>query len=480
MTGPDDASPHPPEPARSAVGKWAVIGGGMAGVALALSLADRGASVTLYEASDQLGGLAASWESGGIAWDRYYHVILRNDRHLLELLERVGLRDTVRWRPTSAALYDGRSLHPVGGVVDSLRLPGISLLTKARFGLTLAVGLAHRRPDRLDHLPVTRWLRRWSGRQGYERVWAPLLRAKLGGDPSDASATLLWATIHRLASARRAGVGQEELGHLPGGAAPFLERLRDELGRVGVDIRLATPVTVVRREPSAARSADAGVSVRTRDGAEHRHDRCVITLAAPLAARLCPELVAEDRARLLAVPYRGVVCASLLLRRPLAGRYLTYLTDPDTPFTAVVEMTALTGTAAMGGNHLVYLPRYVRPDDPLLGADDAAVRACFVTYLRRIHPDLQDDEILAFEVARTTNVFAVPAPGALRHPVPVRTSIPGVHLVGSAHITDGTLNVNETLATVAAALPMLLADRQHRPPDASAPSAAPISPEVHV
>ena len=66
----------------------------------------------------------------------------------------------------------------------------------------------------------------------------------------------------------------------------------------------------------------------------------------------------------------GVVCASLLLERPLAPYYLTYITDPDTPFTAVVEMTQFVDPAEMGGKTLVYLPKYVSPEDPLLAAGE--------------------------------------------------------------------------------------------------------------
>ena len=42
---------------------------------------------------------------------------------------------------------------------------------------------------------------------------------------------------------------------------------------------------------------------------------------------------------------------------------------------------------------------------------------------------------------------------------PMITSRPGVYLVNSAHIVNGTLNVNETLQLAEQAIPQLLADR---------------------
>ena len=75
------------------------------------------------------------------------------------------------------------------------------------------------------------------------------------------------------------------------------------------------------------------------------------------------------------------MCASLLLRPSLSGYYLTYLID-DLPFTAVVEMTALVDRGQLGGHTLVYLPKYVAPDDPLFEVSDDEIEARFLAGLR--------------------------------------------------------------------------------------------------
>ena len=51
---------------------------------------------------------------------------------------------------------------------------------------------------RFDRITSARWLRRWSGRQATERLWLPLLRAKLGACAERASAVFIWSTIRRL------------------------------------------------------------------------------------------------------------------------------------------------------------------------------------------------------------------------------------------------------------------------------------------
>jgi len=248
-----------------------------------------------------------------------------------------------------------------------------------------------------------------------------------------------------LYAARRTGLKKEMFGYVPGGYARVFEHLGVTLTGEGVKLMLAAPVRRVRRE------ADH-VAVDTDIGTE-RFDEVVLTTNSHQAADLCPQLTAEEAARMRAVRYMGIVCASLVLRRPLGPYYLTYITDPSTPFTAVVEMTAFVDPAELGHRHLVYLPKYVAPDDPLLSATDDEVSAAFLPYLRHMYPSLVDEDVLAFRVSRVRRVFAVPTLGYSARMPSMRTSVPGVHVVGSAQLPFATLNVNDTLGLVEEFLP---------------------------
>ena len=54
-----------------------VVGGGLAGVSAALTLADAGAEVTLLERRQRLGGLTWSFQRNGLSFDNGQHVYLR-------------------------------------------------------------------------------------------------------------------------------------------------------------------------------------------------------------------------------------------------------------------------------------------------------------------------------------------------------------------------------------------------------------------
>ncbi len=423
--------------------RWAVIGGGVLGLSISHELIGRGHDVTLVEAAPELGGLASAWQIGDVTWDRHYHVILLSDLRTRQLLAEAGMADELRWVETKTGYYGTDNvLRSVSDTVEFLKLPGLNPLDKLRLGGTIFYGSKIRNGQRMERLPVDQWLRRWSGRRTYERFWLPLLRAKLGEAYQEASAAFIWATVQRLYAARRTGLKKEMFGYVPGGYARTVERYGEVLAERGVKIETGRPVRAVRQR------AGGGIEVHGVDGAVDTFDQVVVTAAGSLAADLCPDLSRAEQARLRAVRYMGVVCASLLLKRPLAPYYLTYITDPGTPFTAVVEMTQFVDPVELGGHTLVYLPKYVTPDDPLLDASDDEVRAAFWPYLQRMYPDLVDDDVLAFQVSRVRRVFAIPTIGFSGTIPPMTTSVPGLHLVGSAQLPFATLNVNDTLGLV--------------------------------
>ncbi|MCO6501903.1 MAG: FAD-dependent oxidoreductase, partial [Acidimicrobiales bacterium] len=304
--------------------RWGIVGGGMMGMALGLWLADRGERVTLIEGADHLGGLAAPWRIGDVTWDRHYHVILNSDSHVLALLERLGLTDEIRWVETRTGVLADGQLHSVSNVVEYLKYPGLSMIDKLRMGWTILYGSRLRDWRALERTSVESWLRRHSGDRAFEKFWLPLLRSKLGDNYERTSAAFIWTTIQRLYAARRSGLKKEMFGYVSGGYDRIIDELEKALITSGVEIHTGEKVGSVT-------ATEAGVQVTT-DTMEETFDRVVLTTAPPLTARLVPGLDDDERARMTGVEYQGIVCASLLLDRPLGGFYVTNITDPA-PFT---------------------------------------------------------------------------------------------------------------------------------------------------
>jgi protoporphyrinogen oxidase len=227
-------------------------------------------------------------------------------------------------------------------------------------------------------------------------------------------------------------------GYVPGGYARVLERFGELLRREGVEIELGSRVTKV------ARRAD-GFVVETGTRAlprvrPRRRDGC--------GAARCAHMrrLERRRARRLgrrSLPRRGV--RLVLLKRPARGLLRHESPGQRHPFTGVIEMSALVDRRHFGGNSLVYIPRYLEPGDPFFERSDEEVRKIFFEGLKRVYPALREDDVVAFRLSRARQVMAISTLEYSRRCPPIDASVPGLHFVSSAHITNGTLNVNETI-----------------------------------
>lgn len=417
--------------------RWAVVGGGLLGIEIARQLADAGHTVTIIEAAPHLGGLADQWSLGDLTWDRHYHVTLLSDTRLRKCLQELGLAEDVCWKETRTGFYTDGRLYSMSNSLEFLKFPPLGLISKFRLALTILWASRIKNWKWLEKVPVIDWLTRWSGKTTTEKIWLPLLRAKLGENYRYASAAFIWAIIARMYAARRTGLKKEMFGYVRGGYGTVLERMSERLMDSGVTIREAAKITHVV-------ASELGLEVEYEDGSFEAFDQVVVTTAAPIAAKICRDLTQDELDRLQALRYQGIICASLVLKKPLAGFYVTNITD-DAPFTAIIEMSALVDPAEFGGRHLVYLPKYVAPDDPLFQQPDHRIRDDFLAGLFKIHPHLSADDVLAFRISRVRYVLAISTLNYSDNLPPMTTSIPGLFIVNSAHIANGTLNVNETL-----------------------------------
>jgi protoporphyrinogen oxidase len=433
---------------RAEVRDWAVVGGGMLGMALAHRLEQHGRSVTVFEAAPHLGGLAAPWEIGGVTWDRHYHVTLLSDLHTRGLLRDLGIEGELEWGASRTGVWAGGRVHSVSNALEFLLFPHLSPVDKVRLAATILRAAQSGDPRPFRRVPVEEWLVQWSGRRAFDGFWRPLLQSKLGDAWRDTAASFIRATIRRLYAARRAGLKEERFGFVRGGYARVLSRLTASLASRGVGLETGRPVAAV--------VPDRRGFVLHRDGeAPRRFRQVVVTTPAGIADRMCQGLADAERARLRGVRYQGIVCASALLDRPLRGFYVTNLVDGPVPFTGVIEMTALVDRGVFGGRSLVYLPRYVEAGDPFYRVPDDAVRRDFLDGLGRVYPEVRGLDPHAFRVSRVPHVMAIPTLGSADRLPPLRTSVPGLYLLNSAHIVDGTANVNETVRLADVVAPLL-------------------------
>jgi protoporphyrinogen oxidase len=369
---------------------------------------------------------------------------------LRSLLTELNLEKEMHWVETRTGFFTEGQLYSMSNTLEFLRFPPLGLADKLRLGATIFYASHLKDWKKLETVLVADWLRRLSGRRTFEKIWLPLLRAKLGENYKQTSAAFIWATIARMYAARRTGLKKEMFGYLPGGYARILQCFGEALRDEGVKVRLSCGVAGVEAMD------DGRISLNLESGERERFGQVVLTVPASVAARTCPGLSDDELAKLKAIQYQGIICASLLLKQPLAHFYVTNITDSQIPFTAVIEMSALVDRQQFGGNALVYLPKYVAPDDPAFALTDHEIQNAFLDSLEKMYPRFNRSDLISFRVSRVRHVFPIPTLNYSERLPAITTSVPGVHILNSAHIINGTLNVNETVQLAESAVPRLL------------------------
>jgi len=433
-----------------------VIGGGILGLTLAHELLKRGQPVRLWERAPTLGGLMGRTtldELGDVSCDRYYHAILSSDRTLMGLMDELGLRDRLQMVATKMGFYhDGRA-YPMSTPLEFLRFPPLSMLDRVRLAYTILACRQIKDWRALEQQPVGEWLKGLSGERTVRHIWSPLLRAKFDGDFSQVPATYIWSRLVRTTDTRTKGGSQEMMCYFPGGYQELIDALAASVRAKGGEIITGATVEQVR-------VADGRVLGLRVGGQDLDSDSVVITAQTPIARRLLPPeaaTVSERWGRLEG--FLGIVCMLLVLRRSLTPYYTLNITDERIPFTGVIETTNLIDPRHVGGYHLVYLPKYVAPGSPYATMPDDELRPAFLGYLRRMFPDLRDEDIAAVRIGRERYVEPLHPLGATDQIPPVASDVQGLYLANTGQIYPQLTN-GESVCAFARDVAAEVADRR--------------------
>lgn len=409
---------------------YAVLGGGVLGLTVALRLLRRGHAVRVFEREAEPGGLAAGFVvapegTGDLAGapvylEKFYHHLFTSDRRVIALIREVGLGDALVWpRPQTVTLLRGK-VTQLDSPASVLRFRPISLAARLRLAAGLAILKLLPSPALLEGRRAAPWIRGVMGREAYDAVWGPLLKGKFGAVADEIALPWFWARVHDRTS---------RLGYVRGGFQRFYDRLAGRVRELGGEIGLSTQVLAVASAAEgggvAVTFAPVGQSDATRT---ERFDRVVSTLPTRLTCRLAPELPAEYRAKYEWGRAYGAHCVILALDRPMTASYWMNVNDPGYPFMVFVEHTNYMPPKDYGGRHLVYLGNYRPMDDPLFAMSKEQVLAEFLPHLARINP--------AFEPGWVSESWMFAAPFAQpivttdypEHIPPFDTPLPGLYV----------------------------------------------------
>jgi len=419
----------PPSHDAGSTARIAVVGGGLAGITAALTAADAGARVVLYESKPRLGGLTHSFRRHGLWVDNGQHVFLRCCVSYRRLLRRLGVAGLAPLQPRLDIPLRGPD--PVGRIRDgrlrSVRLPAPAHLTTSvlRFGWLPAserlrfgrAALALRTVDpadpRIDSQSFGDWLRDHDqAAETISTLWdlftVPTLNAHVDDVSLALAATMFQIGLLTDPSAADIGISTVPLQQLHGDAAAVA------LATAGVDVRTDARISALD---------DLG---QDQDG-QHAGGPDGIVLATPPAVTeaLLPagavNLPAGWSDRLGGVP---IINLHLVLDRPVLHQ--PFLATVSSPLQWIFDRTRQSGLA--DGQ---YLAVSLSAADELADQPTRVLRERFEPELRRLLPGMAEARIRDFFVTRERLATFRPAPGCSAFRPQAGTADPRIVLAGA-------------------------------------------------
>jgi len=426
------------------------------GMALAHKLTADGHRVTVIEHSDQPGGLATWHDFGEFYWDRFYHVILPSDRNLIGLINDLDMSSDLQWQRTYTGFFVDDKLHSISSNLEFLKFPLLSFISKIRLGFTMLYASRINSWQKLETLSCEQWLRRISGDENVEKLWKPLLLAKLGPSYKRVSAVFIWSYIKRMFSARDKSASAEQLGHVKGGYQSIFAALQNSMESSGGTLKLNEPVK--RIQPAA----DGGILVQT-DKQSYEFDHVVCT--SPVS--VLKQIVSTDMLRIgnghknlksqinevsteqpEEVEYLGVVCVVIVSKKPLTHYYVVNIADETIPFTGVIGMSNVVKPENTAGYHVTFLPRYMLSTDDELQKPDTYFEEQFLGGIAKMFPEFDMQGIVSVHVNRAIKVQPLQVLNYSKLVPTAQTHHERLHVLNTSQFVNATLNNNEVIGAV--------------------------------
>jgi zeta-carotene desaturase len=416
-----------------------VIGGGLAGLAAGVALADAGLRVRLFEQRPYLGGRATSYVlPNGEHVDNCQHVTLGCCTNLEDFYRRVGSAGKIRF---SDRLF---FLDPQGrtGVMEAGMLPAPahmtgSFLSFAPLALTdkfsiaralAAILFAGGKPkDAYGGEPLTMlaWLQLHKQTPAaIERFWRVVLVSALDEelDRTDArfGIDVFWKAFLANRTGYRMGVPSVPLAELYDGC-------RASILKKGGEVILRSPVRGLRFENGALRAAifdDAREESAEAFVLALPHDRIIDLLPAEIRAAN-PSLAQIEKIKVS--PITGV---HLWFDREVTKEPFITLLDTQTQW--IFNKTALYGTSGSGSENSKgqYLQLVISASYALLKKSREEIIELCLKELRQALPAAREAQLVKATVIKEASATFSPEPGVDNWRPVQETKTPGMFLAG--------------------------------------------------
>jgi squalene-associated FAD-dependent desaturase len=415
-----------------------VIGGGLAGLAAGVALADSGWRVRLFEQRPYLGGRATSYVlPNGEHVDNCQHVTLGCCTNLLDFYRRVGAADRIKFfdrllfldpQGRAGAMKAGVFPAPFHMLGSFLRFAPLSFadklsIARAMLGIVLSAG----RPPELKQIPplsMLEWLQlKKQTTRAIERFWRVVLVSALDEelDRTDAGfgVDVFWKAFLSNRAGYRMGVPIVPLAELYDGCRIAIEKK-------GGEVILRSPV----RKLCFADDALAGVQFD--GGREETADAIVLAVPHTALSELLPEEIKRSSPSLASLerikvsPITGV--HFWFDRKVMTEPFVTLL---DTTTQWIFNKSLLYGSDKASANpSQQYLQLVISASYDLLKKSREEIIELCLKEVRQALPAAREAQLVKATVIKEAAATFSPEPGVDRWRPAQETKIPRLFLAG--------------------------------------------------
>jgi protoporphyrinogen oxidase len=371
----------------------AIVGGGFTGLAAGLELVKAGHKVVVFEKEKKVGGLAGNFNPTGWKWglEKYYHHIFSGDNEIIKLAKDVGWPAFFE-KPVTNSLLEEEEQR-LDSPLSLLMFRSLSLISRLHMGVGLLGLKVVKNGLWLERYRVADVLPKLVGKEGYKKVWEPLLVAKFGKYLPRVNMAWFWARVNKRTSS---------LGYFKGGFGKLAEKIAEEIKKNGGEIKL-----------------DA--MYKNKKGFDN---------------------VLDTTPAIGAVDYLWGQTLVLELDRKLMNGYWLNVLEKDWPFLVVVEQTNFVDKKYYGSKQVVYFGNYLENKDKRLKMSDEELLELYLPYIKKINPGFGKEWIT--RKWKFQNNYAQPVfPINYSRQLPeIRTKVPGVYVANMSMVYPWDRGVN--------------------------------------
>ena len=421
-----------------AMPKIAVVGGGLAGLAAAVTAADGGAQVTLHERGPRLGGATWSFQRNGRWFDNGQHVFMRCCTEYRAFLDRLGVAEHVaeQSRMSVSVMRPGRRAARIfrTGAPAPLHLArsllGYSPLSIADRVRAVRTALALRRLDpddpATDETSFGAWLRfRGETDRSIAGMWDLICLPTVNLRADDASLSLA-ARVFRTGLLDEAGAGDLGWARVPLGALHGDAAARVIAGQGG-EVRLQSHVEAAADGPSAV-----------VDGQQVDADAVVLAVPHDAVDGLLPPDTVPGQSELAELGISPIVNVHFVFDRQIMD--VPFTAALDSPIQFVFDRTEAAswgqrepGESGRGesgrGEQIVAVSQSAAFDE--IGSRPAELIERYRSALEDLFPKAAEAEVVDAVVTREHRATFAGRPGTRRLRCGPTTAIDGLFLAGA-------------------------------------------------